>query len=88
MPKTAPMVKTGRKRRNAGRRKTEKHLYNALGCNRDNFTNSILMTRKMHDKKYNRYKPKGFEVLFTVHTDTEHIHVHFLVSNCNFNDGK
>ena len=29
--KTAPMVKTGRKRRNAGRRKTEKHLYNGLG---------------------------------------------------------
>lgn len=38
--------------------KTQNHLYNALGCNRDNFSNSILMTRKMHDKKYSRYKQK------------------------------
>ncbi len=107
--------------------KTQNHLYNALGCNRDNFSNSILMTRKMHDKKYSRYKQKeilaqklsisfhpddnekltyeeaykiaeefareffwskGYEVLFAVHTDTEHIHVHFLVSNCNLRDGK
>ena len=107
--------------------KTHNHLYNALGCNRDNFSNSILMTRKMHDKKYSRYKQKeilaqklslsfhpddngkltyedayriaeefareffwskGYEVLFAVHTDTEHIHVHFLVSNCNLRDGK
>ena len=107
--------------------KTQNHLYNALGCNRDNFSNSILMTRKMHDKKYSRYKQKeilaqklsisfhpddndkltyeeayriaeefareffwskGYEVLFAVHTDTEHIHVHFLVSNCNLKDGK
>ena len=107
--------------------KTQNHLYNALGCNRDNFSNSILMTRKMHDKKYSRYKQKeilaqklsisfhpddndkltyedayriaeefareffwskGYEVLFAVHTDTEHVHVHFLVSNCNLRDGK
>ena len=85
------------------------------------------MTRKMHDKKYSRYKQKeilaqklsisfhpydndkltyedayriaeefareffwskGYEVLFAVHTDTEHVHVHFLVSNCNLRDGK
>ena len=38
--------------------KTQNHLYNALGCNRDNFSNSIFMTRKMHDKKYSRYKQK------------------------------
>lgn len=107
--------------------KTQNHLYNAFGCNRDNFTNSLLMTRKMHDKKYSRYKQKeimaqklsisfhpddndkltyegayriaeefareffwskGYEVLFAVHTDTEHVHVHFLVSNCNLRDGK
>ena len=107
--------------------KTQNHLYNAFGCNRDNFSNSLLMTRKMHDKKYSRYKQKeilaqklsisfhpddndkltyeeaykiaeefareffwskGYEVLFAVHTDTEHIHVHFLVSNCNLRDGK
>lgn len=107
--------------------KTQNHLYNAFGCNRDNFSNSLLMTRKMHDKKYSRYKQKeilaqklsisfhpddndkltyedayriaeefareffwskGYEVLFAVHTDTEHVHVHFLVSNCNLRDGK
>lgn len=107
--------------------KTQNHLYNAFGCNRDNFSNSLLMTRKMHDKKYSRYKQKeilaqklsisfhpddndkltyedayriaeefareffwskGNEVLFAVHTDTEHVHVHFLVSNCNLRDGK
>jgi hypothetical protein len=31
---------------------------------------------------------KGHEVLFAVHTDTKHVHVHFLVSNCNINTGK
>lgn len=30
---------------------------------------------------------KGFEVLFAVHVDTEHVHVHFLVNNCNQKDG-
>lgn len=107
--------------------KTEPHLYKAFGSNRDNFANSLLMTRKMHDKKYSRYKQKeilaqklsisfhpedndrltyeqaykiaedfareffwskGYEVLFAVHTDTAHTHVHFLVSNCNVKDGK
>ena len=107
--------------------KTEPHLYKAFGCNRDNFANSLLMTRKMHDKRYSRYKQKeilaqklsisfhpedndrltyehaykiaedfareffwskGYEVLFAVHTDTAHTHVHFLVSNCNVKDGK
>ena len=110
----------------AGIIKTEPELYNAFGCNRDNFANSLLMTRKMHQKKYSRFLPKdilaqklsisfhpedndkltyadaysmaedfaheffwkkGFEVLFAVHVDTEHVHVHFLVSNCNQKDG-
>lgn len=104
-----------------GIEKTRPELYNAFGCNRDNFANSLIMTRKMHQKKYSRYKPKeilaqklsisfhpddndkltyeeaykmaeqfareffwskGYEVLFAVHTDTDHIHAHFLVSNC------
>ena len=33
-------------------------MYGAFGCNRDNFANSLLITRKMHDKKYLRYKQK------------------------------
>ena len=110
-----------------GIEKTRMELYNAFGCNRDNFANSIIMTRKMHQKPYSRYKKKeilaqkvsisfhpednekltyedaykmaeqfaheffwskGYEVLFAVHTDTDHIHAHFLVSNCNQKDGK
>ena len=31
--------------------KTKSELYNAFGCNRDNFANSVLMTRKMHQKE-------------------------------------
>lgn len=107
--------------------KTQDHLYSALGCNRDNFANSILVTRKLNGRSYSRMKKnniiahklsisfhqadneklsyelaykiaeefaiefmysKGYEVLFAVHTDTEHIHVHFLVSNCNIDTGK
>ncbi|MGN0458398.1 MAG: relaxase/mobilization nuclease domain-containing protein, partial [Eubacterium sp.] len=107
--------------------KTQDHLYSALGCNRDNFANSILVTRKLNGRSYSRIKEnniiahklsisfhqadneklsyelaykiaeefanefmysKGYEVLFAVHTDTEHIHVHFLVSNCNIDTGK
>ena len=106
--------------------KTKSELYNAFGFNRDNFANSVLMTRKMHQKKYSRFFPrdllaqklsisfhpedndkltyedaykiaedfahkffwkKGFEVLVAVHVDTEHVHVHFLVNNCNQKDG-
>ncbi len=106
--------------------KTRPELYNAFGCCRDNFTNSLIITRKMHQKKYSQYKQKeilaqklsisfhpedrdkltyeeaykmaeqfaykffwskGYEVLYAVHTDTEHIHAHFLVSNCNRKDG-
>jgi hypothetical protein len=111
----------------AGVVKTSPDLYSALGCNRDNFSNNILVTRKLHDKSYDKNKTddviahkmsisfhpndnhklnyrmafeiarqfaekfiaeKGHEVLFAVHTDTPHKHVHFLVSNCNVNTGK
>lgn len=107
--------------------KTAHDLYDALGCNRDNFANSIIVTRKLNGKSYSKLKPntilahklsisfhpddndkltyreayeiarefakkfmydKGFEVLFAVHTDREHIHAHFLISNCNFDTGK
>ena len=117
-----------------GIQKTRADLYGAFGCNRDNFANSLLITwherampRKMHDKKYSRYKQKdilahkmsisfhpddndkltyeeadkiarefahkffwskGYEAMWAVHTDTEHIHVHFIVSNCNVKTGK
>lgn len=37
--------------------KTRNDLYNALGCNRDNFANSILINRKMHGKSYVHRKP-------------------------------
>lgn len=30
--------------------KTKSELYNAFGCNRDNFANCVLMTRKMHQR--------------------------------------
>lgn len=111
----------------SGTVKTAHDLYDALGCNRDNFANSILVTRKLNGKSYSKLKPntilahklsisfhpddndklsyreayeiakefakkfmydKGFEVLFAVHTDREHIHAHFLISNCNFDTGK
>ena len=110
-----------------GIQKTRPELYRAFGCNRDNFANSLLITRKMYDKKYSRYKQKdilahkmsisfhpedndkltyeevdkiarefaykffwnkGYETMWAVHTDTEHIHVHFIVSNCNVKNGK
>ena len=31
---------------------------------------------------------KGYDVLFAVHTDTAHIHAHFIIGNCNRNTGK
>ena len=107
--------------------KTQDHLYSALGCYRDNFANSILVTRKLNGRSYSRMKEnniiahklsisfhhkdnekltyelaykiaeefanefmysKGYEVLFAVHTDTDHAHVHFVVSNCNVDTGK
>lgn len=110
-----------------GIQKTRPDLYGGFGYNRDNFANSLLITRKMYDKKYSRYKQKdilahkmsisfhpddndkltyeevdkiarefahkffwskGYEAMWAVHTDTEHIHVHFIVSNCNLKDGK
>ncbi len=48
--------------------KTKSELYNAFGCNRDNFANSVLMTRKMHQKKYSRFFPQG-------HSGTEAINI-------------
>ena len=111
----------------AGVVKTAPDLYCALGCDRDNFANNILVTRKLHGKSYDKNKTddviahkmsisfhpednrklnyrmvfeiaqrfaekfiadKGHEVLFAVHTDTPHKHVHFLVSNCNVNTGR
>ena len=113
--------------RRAGIVKTRDDLYAALGCNRKNFANDILVTRKLNGKSYSKHKPdtilahkmsisfhpddngkldyklafkiaqefaehfihsKGYEVLFAVHTDTDHIHVHFLISNCNMETGK
>ena len=107
--------------------KTRDDLYAALGCNRNNFANDILVTRKLNGKSYSKHKPdtihahkmsisfhpddngkldhklafkiaqefaehfihsKGYEVLFAVHTDTDHIHVHCLISNCNMETGK
>jgi hypothetical protein len=107
--------------------KTQSDLYMALGCDRDNFSNNVLVTRKLHGKSYSKMKEnnilahkmsisfhpadnpkfdyrmayeiarqfaekfmheKGHEVLFAVHTDSKHVHVHFLVSNCNMNTGK
>jgi hypothetical protein len=110
--------------RNNGVVKTAPDLYTALGCNRDNFANNILVMRKLQSKSYSKLKEndilahkmsisfhpddklnyqtafeiakefaerfmhsKGYEVLFAVHKDTAHIHVHFLVSNCNTETG-
>lgn len=108
-----------------GIKKTAEGLYTALGCNRDNFANNILVTRKLNGKSYAKHKDntilahkmsisfhpddnvsykqafeiaedfaerfihiKGSEVLFAVHTDTDHVHAHFLISNCNMETGK
>jgi len=107
--------------------KTAPDLYTALGCERDNFANNILVTRKLNGKSYSRLKEneilahkmsisfspkdndklsyrkafeiarqfaeefahsKGHEVFFAVHTDTKHIHAHFVISNCNMNTGR
>ncbi|MCR5143085.1 MAG: relaxase/mobilization nuclease domain-containing protein [Ruminococcus sp.] len=106
-------------------RKTSDGLYTALGCNRENFANGILVTRKLNGKSYSKHKEntilahkmsisfhpldnvdhktafeiaqdfaehfihsKGYEVLFAVHIDTDHVHAHFLISNCNMETGK
>lgn len=103
--------------------KTSPDLYMALGCNRDNFANNVLITRKVRGLKSRKDKDilahkisisfhpddkvsyaaayqiarefaemyahsKGYEVLFAVHTDTRHVHAHFLISNCNAENGK
>lgn len=107
--------------------KTRDDLFNALGCNRHNFANNILINRKMHGKSYSKLKDNdilahklslsfskidsqslsyktayhigeefaehffyknGYQVLFAVHTDKEHTHIHFIISNCNIHNGK
>ncbi len=105
--------------------KTADNLYTALGFNRDNFANSMLVTRKLQGKSYSKLKrneilahkmsisfhpddkvdyatafkiakefaekfihSKGYEVLIAIHTDRDHVHAHFLISNCNFQTGK
>lgn len=95
----------------------------ALGCNRDNFANNVLVTRKVHGLKSRKDKDilahkisisfhpddevayavayqiardfaemyahsKGYEVLFAVHTDAKHVHAHFLIGNCNMENGR
>lgn len=125
--KAAADYMLGRKKEQieSGVRKTYEGLYTALGCNRENFANGILVTRKLNGKSYSKHKAntilahkmsisfhpldnvdhktafeiaqdfaehfihsKGFEVLFAVHTDTDHVHAHFLISNCNMDTGK
>ncbi|MCR5122357.1 MAG: relaxase/mobilization nuclease domain-containing protein, partial [Ruminococcus sp.] len=125
--KAAADYMLGRKREQveSGVRKTSEGLYTALGCNRENFANGILVTRKLNGKSYSKHKDntilahkmsisfhpddnvsykdaykiaedfaehfihsKGYEVLFAVHTDTDHVHAHFLISNCNMETGK
>lgn len=103
--------------------KTAPDLYMALGCNRENFANNVLVTRKLNGLRSQKNKAilahkmsisfhpddnvdyitayqiakdfaerfayrKGYEVLFAVHTDTDHVHAHFLISNCNMENGK
>lgn len=119
------MLGKQRKQIQSGTVKTAPDLYTALGCNRDNFANSIMVTRKINGKSYSRLKAneilahkmsisfhpddkvdyatafkiakefaekfihsKGYEVLIAVHTDRDHVHAHFLISNCNMENGK
>ncbi len=125
--KAAADYMLGRKKEQieSGVKKTSEGLYTALGCNRENFANGILVTRKLNGKSYSKHKDntilahkmsisfhpmdnvdhktafeiardfaehfihsKGYEVLFAVHTDTDHVHAHFLISNCNMETGK
>ena len=39
-----------------GIKKTAEGLYTALGCDRDNFANNILVTRKLNGKSYSKHK--------------------------------
>ena len=125
--KAAADYMLGRKKEQieSGVKKTSEGLYTALGCDRDNFANNILVTRKLNGKSYSKHKEntilahkmsisfhpddnvsykdaykiaedfadhfihsKGYEVLFAVHTDTDHVHAHFLISNCHIETGK
>lgn len=50
------MLGKQRKQIQSGTVKTADNLYTALGCNRDNFANSIMVTRKLNGKSYSRLK--------------------------------
>ncbi len=50
------MLGKQRKQIQLGTIKTSDNLYTALGCNRDNFANSIMVTRKLNGKSYSRLK--------------------------------
>lgn len=50
------MLGKQRKQIQSGTVKTAPDLYTALGCNRDNFANSIMVTRKLNGKSYSRLK--------------------------------
>lgn len=47
------------------------------------YEEAFKIARKFAEKFF-----QGYEVLFAVHTDTEHIHTHFLVGNCHIETGK
>lgn len=36
----------------------------------------------------NYFHSKGFDVMFAVHTDKDHVHAHFIIGNCNRDTGK
>ena len=56
--KAAADYMLGRKKEQieSGERKTSEGLYTALGCNRENFANGILVTRKLNGKSYLKHK--------------------------------
>lgn len=49
------------------------------------YEEAFKIAREFADKYFHS---KGFDVLFAVHTDREHIHVHFIVGNCHRETGK
>lgn len=105
--------------------KTHSDLYYAFDDDRDNFSEAVLLTRRLFGKPCNdkhsnlAYKmsisfhpddndkityeevfriamefadkyfhSKGFDVLFAVHTDCQHVHAHFIIGNCHRETGK
>lgn len=49
------------------------------------YEEAFKIAREFADRYFHS---KGFDVLFAVHTDREHIHVHFIVGNCHRETGK